>query len=343
MPGSWSNTATTSLTLPTGAVNPQQRIVLDGSTDTELVYNAAGQLIASIAATAGTDGFGNHYPAGISATGGIVSQSLILLYDGTPASGNLIVSIAEAGGTDVFGNSYLAGVTTYQNAGGTVAETVQLSPGGLQLMPGMDVSSAATLTFPGGLLINGGVDPSAPSLDAVTAFLVPGNDNEVSGSLLNPVLRLMDFDRSSEVDLQLSGSAVHTDVNGNPVSWQVVGSGGSAANFGANWVTSTSMGTLTPVQALRYRLDALDNVVIDGCFKAGTGAGPAVFTLPAGYRPLTAHSITITKNAAGTVTTGKGYVSPAGNLNMNSQLGTSETDGATYMVDPTSIPLGNIP
>lgn len=104
----WSNDATTSLTLPTGATNPSQRIVLDGTSDTILVYNNSGALIASVAATAGTDGLGNNYPAGISATGGVTSQSTFLLYNGTPAHGNLIASLASAPGTDSFGNMYFS-------------------------------------------------------------------------------------------------------------------------------------------------------------------------------------------------------------------------------------------
>lgn len=108
--GSWSNDSTTSLTLPTGATNPNQRIVLDGTTDTILVYNASGALIASVASTAGTDGFGNSYPAGISASSGVTSNSSFFLYDGTPTLGNLIASITNAAGTDSFGNAYFKGL-----------------------------------------------------------------------------------------------------------------------------------------------------------------------------------------------------------------------------------------
>lgn len=118
----WSNDLTTTLILPTGATPPDQRIVLDGASDTILVYNAAGALIASVAATAGNDGLGNNYPAGISATGGIVSQSIILLYNGTPALGNLVVSLANAAGSDTFGNNYAAGFNFYNGAATTYAQ-----------------------------------------------------------------------------------------------------------------------------------------------------------------------------------------------------------------------------
>jgi hypothetical protein len=45
---SWSNTSISSLTLPTGATSGA-RIVLDGTTDTILVYDAANNLIMSVA------------------------------------------------------------------------------------------------------------------------------------------------------------------------------------------------------------------------------------------------------------------------------------------------------
>lgn len=108
---SWSNQATTSLTLPTGAIAPEEGLYLNGASDTILVYSAAGALIASVAASAGSDGLGNSYPAGISATSGVISQSIILLYNGTPAAGNLIGALAAAAGTDSFGNTYAAGLS----------------------------------------------------------------------------------------------------------------------------------------------------------------------------------------------------------------------------------------
>lgn len=53
----------TSLTLPTGATTGA-RIVLDGTSDTILVYDSLNNLVESIAVTAGTDAAGNHYAAG---------------------------------------------------------------------------------------------------------------------------------------------------------------------------------------------------------------------------------------------------------------------------------------
>ena len=136
MSNEWSNDATTSLTLPTGATNPDQRIVLDGATDTILIYDNTGALIASIAANAGTDGFGNSYPAGISSTSGIISQSIILLYNGTPALNNMVLSLTADGGTDSFGNIYQAGFTIYDGTSGTPVRNIDIS--------GLDTIGAST-------------------------------------------------------------------------------------------------------------------------------------------------------------------------------------------------------
>lgn len=136
MSNEWSNDATTSLTLPTGATDPDQRIVLDGTSDTILIYDNTGALIASIAANAGTDGFGNSYPAGISSTSGIISQSIILLYNGTPTLNNMVLSLTAGGGTDSFGNIYQAGFTIYDGTSGTPVRNIDIS--------GLDTIGAST-------------------------------------------------------------------------------------------------------------------------------------------------------------------------------------------------------
>jgi hypothetical protein len=93
---------------------------------------ALGNLIVSIATSAGSDTYGNSYPKGINVTTGIISGTAIsggtitgaeivadgtngnfLAYSGTPALGNLIGSISPSAGTDSFGNTYLEGVASY--------------------------------------------------------------------------------------------------------------------------------------------------------------------------------------------------------------------------------------
>lgn len=100
-----------------------------------------GNLIGSWAAQAGTDPYGNAYPAGLDVTVGtitgvtisggtisggtitgatisstvfngtnfILNSSGFFFYSGTPALGNLATSVANVAGTDSFGNTYPAG------------------------------------------------------------------------------------------------------------------------------------------------------------------------------------------------------------------------------------------
>lgn len=85
---------------------------------------AAGNLIVSLARAAGTDQFGNNYPAGLNVTAGTISGTTFsgtdfnigsngaFFYNGAPALGNLVASVSAnnvAAQTDPFGNPYQQG------------------------------------------------------------------------------------------------------------------------------------------------------------------------------------------------------------------------------------------
>lgn len=130
------------------------QVIIEGSNDGLFVYNGApalGNLIASIAATPGTDPYGNVYNAvfnignqqaahfGVDNNGNVyivnaANQNVIeiqpakqamFIYSGAPALGNLIVSLAAAAGTDSQGNAYPQGlnVTTGTISGSTFTGT----------------------------------------------------------------------------------------------------------------------------------------------------------------------------------------------------------------------------
>src|SRR5579864_6764810 len=83
------------------------------------VYSPApgpGNLIGSWSAVAGTDQYGNSYPAGLSVEVGSFTGVNIFLYSGPPALGNLIATMTSAAGTDAFGNAYQAGITSYASS-----------------------------------------------------------------------------------------------------------------------------------------------------------------------------------------------------------------------------------
>src|SRR5258708_4284105 len=109
------------LTIPPGATITSPRIVLDGLRGAIFVYTSGGptgSLIGSWAGVAGTDPYGNAYPAGINVVAGsitgtvfmgtnfIINSQGLFFYSGTPALGNLIAALAPASGSDTFGNSF---------------------------------------------------------------------------------------------------------------------------------------------------------------------------------------------------------------------------------------------
>lgn len=113
MAGSWSNTYQTSLTLPTGAVSGA-RIVLDGLSDVILVYDAADDLIVSIAGSAGVDPYGNAYPQGISVNQGVISGVTIQSnnFSNDPVTGITGWQLADDG--TVYMQSTVIGNNNYQ-------------------------------------------------------------------------------------------------------------------------------------------------------------------------------------------------------------------------------------
>ena len=110
------------MTIPPGATNTQARIVIDGVRGAIFEYTAGpslGNLASSWAQSAGTDPYGNVYPAGFSAGSGsvfagtdfVINSDGAFFYDGAPALGNLMLAITNpmASGTDTYGNIYAPG------------------------------------------------------------------------------------------------------------------------------------------------------------------------------------------------------------------------------------------
>lgn len=92
------------LTLP-GNAGTGARIVLDGTTDAILIYNASNQLVESIAATSGFDQFGNNFLVGHTSYNRTVNEFINV-------TGNNIIM-----GAMVAGQPSLTGAGFIQNAG----------------------------------------------------------------------------------------------------------------------------------------------------------------------------------------------------------------------------------
>lgn len=152
-----------------------------------LVYKspggALGNLIVSLARAAGTDQYGNNFPAGFNCTTGsisgttfngtdfILNPSGAFFYSSAPALGDLIASIASVAGTDTFGNAYNAGIWSYSSGGiqsglqqvAGAASLVLNTGDGSQAAPGQVFSQ--TLLGPGGgrVLVTNILAPQFPA------------------------------------------------------------------------------------------------------------------------------------------------------------------------------------
>lgn len=114
-------------------------------------------------------------------------------------------------------------------------------------------------------------------------------------------------------------------------------------SYNTNWLTSTTFNGLTGLAGLQYRIDAEDNVWLQGCFKAGgTLPGSAVFTLPAGYRPAVQQVVgPVYRNNGGTVTSGFALVTTGGNVDLFSGANMAIAINNEFTI-MGKFPLGNI-
>lgn len=263
----------------------------------------------------------------------ISGYSGIFGYSPAPGTGNLVFSVAAHSGTDPYGNDYLEGVVTY--SGATFAA----------LAAGNAFFGVTADGFPtAGLVGISGTDtlfvssPTTSEPDAATIAFVDGDTSVTPQSAAG----------YPHADVGASTGGVTGWINGAWVK-STVSAGTSTAetwhlpSYNANWSGTTVFGTIAGgLQTLQYRKDAEDNLWLLGTFTAAAGAGSAVFQLPAGYRPAHSNPFPVAFISSGGVAGNAWmYCSSAGNLNINSQLGSAVTTGTTYTIN-AKVPLGNI-
>lgn len=117
-------------------------------------------------------------------------------------------------------------------------------------------------------------------------------------------------------------------------------------SYATNWLASTTFNGSTNWGSFQFRKDAEDNLILLGCFKAGTTApGATVCTLPAGYRPTKQWPVPIQMHTgptgSGTLLAAMAEIGSSGNLNLLSQNGLSIATGAEYLIAGI-VPLGNL-
>lgn len=294
-----------------------------------------------------------------SGTDFIINGDGIFLYSSTPALGNLAGSWAPAAGTDAFGNAYAAGLTLYSSDGtinlfDTAATWNAIPSGaGIQIaVGGGSVSqSFAPSTVTGVTWNDGGVGATLQSRLGTNTPLVflesPGNSANPGATAtitLYGAPQTSNGDVLSECIVDASRTWVNSSIGWVTGAWIKEAETWHAPSYNANWSGTTTFGTISGgLATLKYRFDAEDNLWLLGCFKAAAGAGASVFNLPnTGYRPVTNGAFPVAFISSGGVAGNAWmYVSAAGNLNINSQLGSAVTTGTTYYVNG-KIPLENV-
>jgi hypothetical protein len=299
-------------------------VVLPSSTSFDaafLVYNgvpATGTLIGSWSGAAGTDDYGNPYPAGLNVTVGAISGTTfegtdfvlnsagMFFYTATPAAGNMYMSVSNNAGSDAYGNTYKAGLTLYNVVGGNRA-TLELLVSPSQDIPAIQLATGAaseqSFAAVYNLLINTGlateyenlvVQGPASTYDSTQAmiFLV-GNSKNGSGAA------------SGIFGTAVSGGSItqvaYWQTNGLHVVTNLYGVGGiltiydqvQAVHPGTSSTTETWQNVTPPsglTGTLRYKLRT-DNCIdiqmqlsVASTVASGT---TTLFTLPSGYIPST--------------------------------------------------------
>lgn len=267
----------------------------------------------------------------------ILNSDGLFIYSGAPANGNLIGSIAAAAGTDSFSNAFLAGVVSY--SGGSFAS---LEAGNLFLgLIANGYPTAGSVGLSGGDAVFASSPTSASNTAAATWELVDGLTSVTPRSAAGyPHLDV--GAATAGVTGWINGAWVHSSVSAGVSTAETWHN----PSYNANWSGTTTFGTISGgLRTLQYRFDAEDNLWLNGCFIAAAGAGASVFNLPAGppsYRPATNGAFPVAFISGGGVAGNAWmYVSAAGNLNINGQLGSAVTAGTTYYVNG-KIPLDKV-
>lgn len=253
---------------------------------------------------------------------GEIVSSDSLYYNGTPAAGNLTVSISEDAGTDDYGNNYLSGITVYDPgfSYANLDDAALVFGGYVDGQPDPNLSNGAAVNQSGsGLLMTSDVSTNNPNASTLT--LTPGPTGVSVPNGNEGVAILRDSDTDSVVSLGLTGVVTPYDLTGAPRHTTVVGASGAPA-YTTNWQASTSYGSISSMESLRYAMLATGHIHVHGAFMAGATAPSAneVFALPSGYfrtdraQPFTWHAIL----SGGAETIGTGTVQTNGAVQLSS-------------------------
>ena len=309
------------ITIPPGAQPNQARIVIDGVRGAIFEYVAGGALASSWAATAGTDPYGNAYPAGFSAGSGsvfagtnfVLNTNGLFFYTGTPALGNLSISIAPAAGTDSHGNVYVAGLTTYLTiAGSTYAVSASLPSG--SGLPGFSVTTSTHPAFaPAGFFAES--ESNFPGPAQAFAAMISGQatntdvpatvqaSSQTQSGVTNGLILLesglvqatagpVEVDGTVALPLMQFAGGAQFGVNANGTPKILSGTDGNAYNAGdfvsrvqaanlINTITNQTVVQAAVAAGIAYQIEAVIT------YTENQAAGAAIFDYSGGALPIT--------------------------------------------------------
>lgn len=277
---------------------------------------AAGNLIASIAAAAGTDDFGNAYAAGIT-------------------------TYSSSAGATI--NQFENATTWNDTVNGS---GIQISVGGGSVLQEFEPSVVSGVTWDHGAI--GATLASRLGTNTPEVFIVSPTNDTNPGSTAS--LALYGYPQTSNGDVTSEAITTAQRVFENtPIGW-IAGSWVKASEtwhtptFSGTWVTTGTLNGNSTFRGMQYRKDAEDNVWIVGAATT-TGAGGSVFTLPAGYFNASRRHLLpcfIFDSSAGTVSSGFAQVTEAGVVNIAASLaGVTIATGDQIFING-KFPLGNI-
>jgi hypothetical protein len=304
----WSSQYQAVLILPGGATSGA-RLVLDGTRDAILEYNAANELVGSWAASAGNDGLGNNYPQGIAI--GMPDDPQVVIQVAPDGHSGLI--FFPTGNTDIVNSS---AIQTFQENGTGAASYDQLQILGAE---------------------------NNTQLDSVLSTWLSSSTDGTQ----DPQIQDYYHDPTGTYHLYRLTSFRGTTITGAVTGVQpATGGSRTAPALPETWHTAalaTGFTTSVSDQAPRYRLEGIAGGIVrlDGVVysSAAVAAGATMFTLPTGYRPTIRKRWAGLSNASGYTTVGETLfeVLPTGAVTIGPAASASGQqivlDGATFPID----------
>lgn len=295
-------------------------IVIRGGTvesGTALYYDgtpAAGNLIMSIAASAGVDEFGNAYAAGLtlySADGTINFDGTASTWNATPSGAGIQILVGGGSVSQSFAPSVVSGVTW--------------DDGGI----GANLASRLGTNTPQTFLSSPNNSASSGQHADISLYGAPQTSN---GDVL------------TEAIIDAARTWVNSNIGWINGAWIKQAETWHTPTFSGTWSSTGTLNGNSTFRGLQYRKDAEDNVWILGGATT-TGAGGSIFTLPSGYFNSSRRTLLpcyIFDSSAAAVVGGFAQVTETGIVNISATLSGVTIAAGDQVFINGKFPLGNV-